>query len=275
MTLDIIYVGDWRGNRKVMEENHRTLLERLSKLIDFKILDFTKTSPYRGNNPYDTNTSYLSGAVQLWDLVYSIEQTTGDIIFKIRTDVWFTEKAIDDICKCVEKIIQDESDIYYLGSKPNVGQKDSMDGWESSIDGWMGVIEYVIIAKRDKIRPIDLIYQDLSISTAEKKQVGNETFLWLINGSGKRNKNAIMVMTHIWLIRKYYDDYPDDWVVCRDYLQSNIENKDGTFRKSAFYDENNASITCESQLAIDWWREKQGWPPMKVTLDNLTGWQTQ
>jgi len=279
--LTMIYTGDMRGNKRVMLANHLTLISRLQDLVDVRTEAFTKDSDKRGKNPYDHDEPDIKyrrgegGAVQLWDFVDAVERTSGDIVMKMRTDVWFTPLSVDLIVDAVRRILADEADVFYMGSD---WISDKMDGFEFEVSTAIKLItDFVIIARRDKLRPCADIKQQIADTPPQKRRSGNKTFRWLVMDGREMTGRTYSVFANIWLIRKDYDpeNFPTDWDVCRDYIQSYIELKEGGIERKNFYDDNNNRIPCPMQFGINWWREKQGWGPMEIDPDDVRRWQNK
>jgi hypothetical protein len=279
--LTMIYTGDMRGNKRVMMANHLTLITRLQDLVDVHTEAFTKDSDRRGRNPYDHNEPDIKyrrgegGAVQLWDFVDAVERTTGDIVMKMRTDVWFTPMSVDLICDAVQRILDDQADVFYMGSDW-IAHK--MDGHEFEVSNAIKLLtDFVIIARRDRLRPCQEIKQQIADTPVQKRRSGNKTFRWLVMQGRDMTARTYSVFANIWLIRATYDPehFPSDWDVCRDYIQSYIEAKDGGIEKKNFWDKQGNRIPCPMQFAVNWWREKQGWGPQEIDPHNVRRWQSR
>jgi len=279
MKISMVYTGDVRGNHMVMARNHLPVIMELQKLCEVETLNFTKNSDKRGDNPYDHKEPDIKyrrgegGAVQLWDFLHAIDNSDGNIVIKMRTDVWITPLARENIVSAVKRIINDEADVFYLGSDWIAGK---MDGFEFEVNPAIKLItDFVIIARRDKLRPSKDIYQQLEDTPPQKRRSGNKTFRWLTMERDKVFGRTYAVFANIWLIRKHYDLIPSDWEVCRDYIQSYIEMKEGGIEEKNFYDKDGNRVPCPMQWAINWWREKQGWKPMDIDPDDVRRWQSE
>lgn len=279
MKISMIYTGDVRGNHTVMARNHLPVIMELQKLCEVETLDFTKKSDKRGANPYDHGEPDIKyrrgegGAVQLWDFLHAIDNSNGDIVIKMRTDVWFTPLAREKVIDAVKRIINDEADFFYLGSDWIAGK---MDGYEFEISPAIKLItDFVIIARRDKLRSTEDIRQQLENTPPQKRRSGNKTFRWLTMEKEKMFGRTYSVFANIWLIRKDYELIPSDWEVCRDYIQSYIELKEGGVEEKNFYDENKNRIRSPMQFGVDWWRSKQGWPPLEIDPEDVRRWQSE
>ena len=282
MKISMCYIGDVRYNEAVMLKNHLPLVMELQKICEVETLNFTKTSGMRGNNPYDHGEPDIKyrrgegGAVQLWDFLHAIENSTGDIVIKMRTDIWFEESAINIVVDAVKRMIADEMDVAYLGSDWLNGHHGQQFEVEEMTTATKLTPDFCIIARRDKIRPIQDIKDRIERTPPQKRRSGNKTFCWLVRDKENVVARAKMVFCRLWLIRKSYDDYiPEDWEVVRDYLQSYIVTKEGGIEKKNFRDKDGNKIPNPMQEGINWWRSMLGWAPMDIDPEDVTRWQSE
>lgn len=281
MKISMIYTGDVRGNHLWMARNHLPLIMELQKICEVESLDFTKSSAKRGDNPYDHKEPDIKyrrgegGAVQLWDLVHAIDNCDGDIIIKMRTDIWFEESAVMAVVESVKKIIEDEIDAVYLGSDWLNGHHGQRFEIEDMTSATKLTPDFCIVARRSSIRASDKIRQQIADTKPQKRRSGNKTFRWLMTEGREMTGRTKMIFCRIWLIRKFYEDWPDDWEVVRDYIQSYLVTKEGGIEKKNFFDDQGNPVDNPMQTAVDWWREMLGWKPMKIDPENIERWQTE
>ena len=281
LKISMLYTGDVRGNHLWMARNHLPLIMELQKICEVETLDFTKASDKRGKNPYDHNEPDIKyrrgegGAVQLWDLVHAIDNSDGDIIIKMRTDIWFEESAVRIIVDVVKKIMAGELAAAYLGSD----WLNNHHGQECDVEEMTSATkltpDFCIVALREKIRSTDRIRQQIADTPPQKRRSGNKTFRWLMTEGREMTGKTHMIFCRIWLIRKFYEEWPDDWEVVRDYIQSYLVTKEGGIEKKNFFDDQGNPVDNPMQTAVDWWRSMLGWKPMKIDPENVERWQTE
>ena len=234
--ISVFYTGDKRGNPNVMQDNHNLFLRQLASLDDVQVNFYTKDYEHRGQCPFDeggADTSYRrgqGGAVQVWDFYQSVARSSGDIVIKLRTDVWITNSAAQVILAHTKDVLDEKLDIAFFGSdlvNDNVGK----DCEVIAIDRYdpARIQDFIIIARKDRLTPGDKVISDMLNMSPKKIRSGNKTFRALVpNGA-----NAATVLCHLWLIRKTYDSTPSDYEVASDYVQSYItdgKNLDGVLQ---------------------------------------------
>lgn len=281
LKISMLYTGDVRGNHLVMAKNHLPLIMELQKICEVETLDFTKPSKLRGNNPYDHNEPDIKyrrgegGAVQLWDFVHAIDNCDGDIVIKMRTDIWFEPTAINVVVDTVKKIIAGEVDAAYLGSDWLNGHHGQLCEVEEMTPATKLTPDFCVIALRDKIRNLDNIRKQIADTKPQKRRSGNKTFRWLMTEGREMTGRTYMIFCRIWLIRETYKDHPEDWEVVRDYIQSYLTTKEGGIEKKNFVDKDGNAVDNPMQAGINWWRSMLGWKPIKVDMDNIKRWQSE
>lgn len=206
--IGVFYTGQARYNLAVARANHIRLISRLIELDGLAIHDFTTN---QSESPYTH-----SGARQIWQFAESLEVLTEDIIVRLRTDVWLEDSAIDCIIKQVKDIQAGNIDIAYFGSDIANGTHDSKDLTTTVDDFTLRVLDFVIVARRSCLNHQQLL--DGLSSHSRPQSTGNELFLLLVNGC-----RAVNVVCQMWLIRKWYDDVPDDQTVCLDHIRSYLK----------------------------------------------------
>ena len=281
MKISMIYTGDVRGNHLWMARNHLPLVMELQKICEVETLDFTKTSDQRGDNPYDHNEPDIKyrrgegGAVQLWDFVHGIDNSNGDIVIKMRTDIWFEESAVNAVVESVKKIIKGDIDAVYLGSDWLNGHHGQRFEIEDMTPATKLTPDFCIVARRSALRSSDKIRQQIADTKVQKRRSGNKTFRWLMTEGREMTGVTKMIFCRIWLIRKFYEEWPDDWEVVRDYIQSYLVTKEGGVEKKNFVDKDGNQVDNPMQVAVDWWRKMLGWTPMKIDYKDVERWQTE
>lgn len=283
--IGIFYTGDVRHNQDIATQNHQKLFDRLQELVSVHVYRFTRDDPKRGICPYDppqgdpNDVVYRrgqGGAVQVWDFLRGVQRTTEEIILRIRTDVWFTDTSIDLIYFELNEMIHNRSGIAYFGSDwVNKVAGTVNERLEVHIDVDAVIQDFVILARRDKLKSFDDTIEDLNKVVPNKRRSGNKTFRYIIpieNGvPGFRKQLATVhrVLCQIWLIRKTYTEYPDDMEVCKDYIQSYIVDDKAKAGKKNLIDPHPMTD------AVNWWRAQQGWASTEIKIGEWWAWQKQ
>ena len=121
--LAIFYTGDVRHNTEIAYANHKKLFKEIEKIVPINVYFFTRDDPKRGVCPYDPpeqidhDNAYRrgqGGAVQVWDFLRGVQRTTEPYVMRVRTDLWFTESAIEIICNEIKELIAGQGDIFYF-----------------------------------------------------------------------------------------------------------------------------------------------------------------
>jgi hypothetical protein len=240
--ISVFYTGDRRHNEKIMEQNHFRFLKQIATIDHVDVKFYTKDFAERGVCPFDEGGDDTrlrrgqGGAVQVWDFVTSVDRSPGEIVIKLRTDVWFTDSSIRVITQHLQDIVNNRSDIVFFGSdlvNDNQGKEHEVipiaNGDPPRIQ------DFVVIARKSSLEPSYKVIEDLLNISPKKRRSGNKTFRDIVSSTAK----ASTVLCHLWLIRRWYDTMPTDHVVCGDYIQSYIE--DGK------------NVDDILQPALDWW----------------------
>jgi hypothetical protein len=223
--ITVFYTGDKRHNATIANENHARLLTALRLLCPVAVFDFTKDFPGRGDCPFDEGGPDTSlrrgegGAVQVWDFMTSCDRVATPVVLKLRTDVWFGPGCIDVIIQHAQDVLQNRLDVVFLGSDL---VNDNFDKEHEIIPitrhDPARIQDFVVIAKREALLPTHAVIEQLTNIGSNKRRSGNKTFRSII----KDNVNAVTVLCNLWLIRKYYNITPEDWLVYYDFVQSYI-----------------------------------------------------
>ncbi len=225
--IAICYTGDKRHNTTLTLENHKKLIDEISKVGECTVYWFTKDTKKRGVCPYDDNTPDLSvegkyrrgqgGAVQTWDFMNSVGRVKENIVIRMRTDTWFHDTAINVIVDELKEIISGNSDIAFFGSdliNGNVGkerEKIFVDTQHIT-----KIQDFVIIADKTKILSPSEVYEKIDQTHPKKRRSGNKIFRYCIPQGAK----AYTILCKIYLIRAYYETEPDELSIFKDYLDS-------------------------------------------------------
>ena len=244
--ISVFYTGDRRHNPKIAEENHGKFFDKLRLLDEVEIHYFTKDYINRGVCPFDEGGPDVKlrrgqgGAVQVWDFCQSVDRVSGDVIIRLRTDIWFTESSIKHIINHVTDILNDQRDIVFFGSdlvNDNQGKEHEV----IEIDRYdpARIQDFIVVARRKNLVPSATVIKGLLSTSPKKVRSGNKTFRTIV----PEGSRAATVLCHLWLVRKHYDTMPTNHQVCGDYIYSYVE--DGK------------NVNDILAPAIDWWKSWQ------------------
>jgi hypothetical protein len=225
--IAVCYTGDKRYNYTLTLQNHKKLLDQLSKLGKVNTYWFTKDSPERGVCPYDDNSPDESaegryrrgqgGAVQLWDFINAMQKVKETIVIRMRTDTWFTDGAIEIIENELKNVIAGETAIAFFGSdlvNNNVGK--DYERIFVNPEHISRIQDFIIITDKTKIRTPQEMIDNIEKVHPKKRSSGNKIFRFpIIAGS-----NAYTILCKIYLIRKFYETEPSELDIFEDYLNS-------------------------------------------------------
>ena len=282
--IAVFYTGDHRHNIELTLQNHEKLLQRLREITFVNVYWFTRNDPERGICPYDppvgvddSDNAYRrgqGGAVQVWDFMRGVERTYEEFVLRLRTDVWFTDSSIDVICREIHEIITNNYGIGFFGSdwvNQTAGAVDIK--LEVDVNLEPHVQDFVIFARRDSLKSFDDVIAHLDTVNPNKRRSGNKTFRYIVPqrifGPGRQEQTikTCRILCQIWLVRQNYSEYPDDMLVCKDYIQSYI------FDEKAKAGKKNLLVPHPMQDAVNWWRKQFNWPPKEVQVNNWYDWQ--
>lgn len=231
--IALCYTGDIRHNIELTLQNHKKLIDELSKIAECKVYWFTKDRKERGICPYDDNTpdgastgTYRrgqGGAVQTWDFMNAISKVPENIVIRMRTDTWFHQTAIDVICKEIKEVISGNTDIAFLGSdliNNNVGKENEKLFVDRHQTG--KIQDFIIVADKNKINTPKNVYDQIEAVAPKKRRSGNKIFRYAI----PENSKAFTILCKIYLIRKHYEYEPHELEIFKDYLNSYGSPKD-------------------------------------------------
>ena len=226
--IDVVYTGDIRHNQSIRSKNHQMFFDRLKDYQIHKFYNgdgekkFTNCPFVRGGNDAYWHPDNLrrgqGGGVQVWQYTNAVRLTKNPYIIRMRNDLWFTKSSIDVIMSELNKILNGENDVTYLGSNWLDGEM----GAEYEVRKKFKVVEdFMIIAKRDKLLSFDDTMKELTSLKPNDLRSGNKCFK-IITKDRKRK-----VLCRMFLTRQTYKDYPTDKQVCYDYLLSYCNSRDG------------------------------------------------
>lgn len=184
-SIGIIQIG-LKRNLKIAEKNHKKLYELLQSKYNINIYDFYRTGPIE-NCPFNS-----SGRIQLYDFFTSAEKINDDIILKIRSDIFLTDSSIEVLCKEIDKILNNELDICYLGLA-FATHYDKVCHIER-VTNKIKVPDFLVLARKNKLIEdwLDSIYKNTDDSMS-----GNVTYLKI----KKYDAIAYMVSCQMYILR--------------------------------------------------------------------------
>ena len=283
--IAVFYTGDVRHNQDIAQANHQLLIDRLSEIAPVNVYKFTRDDPDRGECPYDPPPDIddldvvyrrgQGGAVQVWDFMRGVQRTQEPIVIRLRTDLWFTDSSIAVVVNEVRALINNEYGIAYFGSdwvNDTIGAENLKLHVDINHDS--NVQDFVVAARRDSLKSFDDVIEKLNEVIPNKRRSGNKTFRYIVPNQhvGKnvweQTVKTYRILCQIYLIRQNYSEYPDDTLVCCDYIQSYIADDKAKMGKK------NLISPHPMQDAVNWWRGQQGWEPKDIAINNWRNWQT-
>jgi hypothetical protein len=205
-TIGIFFNGENRYNT-VSQENHRDFINLIKEKYRVNVYDLTIENIERNVCPY-----IESGSVQLWDFVKSIDIIQEEILIKLRTDLWITPSATNTILAELEKTINNDQDVSFLGYAHKNHFSDKYKKYP--VLGFENVRDLVIIVNKKTLLESEKIL-DLLKEEGENKS-GNLVYGKIL----KPTTRAYNVYCQLYLIRKNYDKSKNNWMwdVGKDFL---------------------------------------------------------
>lgn len=282
--IAVFYTGDVRHNQDIAQANHKLLIDRLTELAPVNVYRFTRDDPDRGSCPYDPPPDIADpdvvyrrgqgGAVQVWDFMRGVQRTQEPIVIRLRTDLWFTASSIAVIVNEVRALVNNEYGIVYFGSdwvNDTIGAENLKLAVNINYDPH--VQDFVVAARRDSLKSFEDVIAHLDVVNPNKRRSGNKTFRYIIPDQlvGKNVREQTVktyrILCQLYLIRQDYSEYPNDTLVCRDYIQSYIVDDKAKLGKK------NMTSPHPMQDAVNWWRRQQGWEPRDIQIKQWWDWQ--
>ena len=207
MSIGVFYIGQ-RRFQKTSTPHHKVFLDSLAEKYDIKIYDFIKDKP-DFNCPFDS-----SGGIQIWDFLQANGKITEEIVIKLRTDLWFTTSSIEVLLSYIQKVVNNELDIVFLGL--DFIKTPHKIYHESPAKGTKKIVDFVVVSKKSALADNDEIFSRL---VKANQRSGNLLFGLLPHTEAK----AVSVSCQIYLLRKEYSQ-PDNFQIYKEWtdLYSNI-----------------------------------------------------
>ena len=195
--IDIVYTGDIRHNQTIRSKNHQMFFDRLKDYQIHKFYNgdgekkFTNCPFVRGGNDAYWHPDNLrrgqGGGVQVWQYINAVRLTKNPYIIRMRNDLWFTKSSIDVIMSELNKILNGENDVAYLGSNWLDGEM----GVEYQVKNKFKFVEdFMIIAKRDKLLSYDDTMKELNSLKPNDLRSGNKCFKIISKNKRRKTKKT-------------------------------------------------------------------------------------
>ena len=282
--IAVFYTGDVRHNQDIAAANHKLLIDRLRELGEVNVYRFTRDDTDRGECPYDPPLDVddpdvvyrrgQGGAVQVWDFMRGVQRTQEPIVIRLRTDLWFAPSSIEVVVDEVRALIDNDYGIAYFGSdwvNDTIGAENLKLNVDINYDPH--VQDFVVAARRDSLKSFEDVVKKLDEINPNKRRSGNKTFRFIVpykqigKNVQEQTVKTYRILCQVYLIRQDYREYPDDTLVCRDYIQSYIVDDKAKLGKK------NLTIPHPMQDAVNWWRAQQGWEPKDIKIKQWWDWQ--
>jgi len=204
--IAVMYIGH-RRYVSMSHANHQVLLTELEKIAPVVKYDFTREIGQHSPSPWQQ-----SGGIQIFDFLEGVEQINENIIVKFRSDLWFTDSAMDAIVKEVKLVVDGMQDASFIGCnwKDYIGHTYTKE--YISEKPW--VQDFVVVVNKNVLKDKKEIYQNIESARSLKRTCGTKLFRSILNTQDR----AYNVMSQVYLIRKQLPDNFDPWQVGYDYI---------------------------------------------------------
>jgi hypothetical protein len=207
--ISIFYIGLDRFSQ-LTQANHQRLFDELAKIAPINIHKFLQPGFSRAECPV-TGGVGTAGGLQTWDFMKAVQQVNGDIVIKLRSDVWFCESAYQHVIDEVRAIMSNQYDVAYIGANAQANYDRPFVKW--SAPEHKKVPDFVIVARRSAVMDIDRVTKHL----AEAGDVanGNKTFKIIT----KDLSRSVCINNYTFLIRDARTPL-DDWNIGLEFYKS-------------------------------------------------------
>jgi hypothetical protein len=96
--IAVMYIGQCRY-AAMRRENHQVLVSKLEQIAPVIKYDFTRELNQPSPSPWQQ-----SGGIQIFDFLEGVEKVKENIVVKFRSDLWFTDGAMDAIVEEVKLV---------------------------------------------------------------------------------------------------------------------------------------------------------------------------
>lgn len=209
--IAIIYTG-FNKHYNITESNHRKLKSKLKKLGGFKEYWFTKPNPNRPECVYDKHDA--RGAIQIFDLLWALDNVEERYFIKLRTDIWLSDDAVDLIVDELNKTINGAQDMTFLGWYFWDWDFNSP-GTKTQINSLGRVEDFVLVVDKTKLPSKEEIFNKMNARSMEKLYTGNKVIRDLMTDSSR----SYTIKTHMYLVRNEMQN-PNEYDIALEYLNS-------------------------------------------------------
>ena len=186
MNIGIFYIGLSRF-RESTKENHQQFFNQLENKFQCSYYDFTNLD--RSTCPFNLENLNQRGNLQVWDFAKATNLIQNNIVIKMRTDVWITDSASNEIILEIFKVCNNEIDASFLGFSTKIFQHTVL-----KVDH-QGVADFIVIANKKKIRSFEDICNHLSTKNYKS---GNLAYSEILNNHYTANN----VVSELYIVRK-------------------------------------------------------------------------
>jgi hypothetical protein len=228
--IALIYIGA-RRFEDVTRQRHDILAKRLHSRYGCDVHWFTHENErlQRDQHPYPE-----AGAMQVTDFCKARDILDGqyDILIKMRTDLWITDTAWPVLFEEVDRVVDGETDIGYVGY--NFLEHYDKVLSRKNADDVKKVQDFIVIANKDAIATTPELFARLGKNDWKKRINGNKIWRYI----RKPETSAETVSTQIYLIREQRDEYTN-WQLLWDWFS---KKKDAPAHSMKWLEEEQTTI---------------------------------
>jgi|TARA_B110000503_G_scaffold29559_1_gene47489 hypothetical protein len=205
--IAIIFMGLKRF-ASTTKPNHKKVVDILEQKYNIALYNFYRTDAI-SECPFAE-----PGKIQVYEFLTLVDKVQEDIVIKIRSDLYFTDNAIDVLCQEIDNVVSNENDVAYLGIdflndyNQTYKRENTKDVSKTT--------DFVIVARKSSLANTNDVLENMK---PVKGKSGNKTFLMILD----TNTRAVKVSCQMYLVRKDYKSY-DNWQIyydwCTEYKKS-------------------------------------------------------
>ena len=210
--IAIVYTGFKRFYEHT-EKNHQRLKNRIRELTEINEYWFTKPNKERPFCVYDQHDA--RGAIQVFDLVWALDNIKENTFIKLRTDIWLSDDSIDTIISELKLILDNKQDLSLLGWHFNGWDFNKPYGKMTVAEASKHTQDYIVIAKKQTIADKETIFERMNSRAIEKLYTGNKIIRDLV----LNRDTSFTVKTHMYLIRPEVKNF-NEYDICMEFCKS-------------------------------------------------------
>jgi hypothetical protein len=210
-SVAVVYIGLPRYE-SIGRQNHKILLSKLREKYNVVEYNFLQPLLDRSTCPFNPNEKGAA-RIQIWDFYTALDAIQERFVIKLRTDVWFAKSSTQVVLAELENIVAGKHDISYMGL--DIIYNPSATNLKMACDN-LKVLDLVILVDRLKIVRKDIVFSELQKGKLAAFKSGNST--WRCIWTNKTR--AFIIGCQLYLIRKEYNEFPNDWDVAYDFVHS-------------------------------------------------------